>query len=55
MQAGHHLPNTQWAFLTELWFMGHCLGLDDVNPQVGSRRKAPKALTILRYLKLENS
>ena len=31
------------------------MGLGGVIPLVGSRRKDPKALTILRYLKPENT
>ena len=33
----------------------HCMGHADVIPLVGSRAKAPKAPTILRCLKPENS
>ena len=36
-------------------FMGHCIGIGGVISLVESRCKVPKAPTILRYLKPENS
>ena len=35
--------------------IGHSMGLGGAIPLVGSRGKAPKAPTILTYLKPENS
>ena len=40
---------------TQLGSMGQCVGPGNVSPLVGTRSKAPKVPTILRYFKLENS
>ena len=47
--------NWQHMLPTQLGSMGHCVAPDNVNSLVVTRGKAPKALTILRYFKLESS
>ena len=47
--------NWQYMLPTQLGSLGHCVAPGDVSTLVVTRGNAPKAQTILRYFKLENS
>ena len=54
MYAVYGLTNRLHALPTRLGSMKRCVRLGNVIPLVGTKGEAPKAPTILRYLKLEN-